>query len=63
MKNPNGFGTVYKLSGKWRHLWVAVVSTGNRKKVSGGRFETTEKVAVTVKTPIRHCERSEAIQA
>ena len=25
--------------------------------------ETTEKVAVTVTTPIRYCERSEAIQA
>ena len=34
MKNPNGFGSVYKLSGKRRHPWVAVARA--RKDAAGG---------------------------
>lgn len=28
MRNPNGFGSVYKLSGRRRRPWVAVITTG-----------------------------------
>lgn len=28
MKNPNGYGTVYKLSGKRRNPWIARITTG-----------------------------------
>ena len=45
MKNPNGFGSVYKLSGNRRRPWIAVVSAGkddNGKQVRKvlGSYET-----------------------
>ena len=48
LRNPNGFGSVYKLSGRRRRPWVAVVTTGwteNGKQLRQivGYFETKQK--------------------
>jgi len=48
LRNPNGFGSVYKLSGRRRRPWVAVVTTGwteDGKQIRQivGYFETKQK--------------------
>lgn len=48
MKNPNGFGTVYKMSGKRRNKWRAVKTigwdeNGKQKRVTIGYFESKSK--------------------
>ena len=48
LRNPNGFGSVYKLSGRRRRPWVAVVTTGwteNGKQVRQpiGYFKTKQE--------------------
>lgn len=44
MKNPNGFGTVYKMSGKRRNKWRAVKTVGwengKQKRVTIGYYES-----------------------
>lgn len=60
MRNPNGFGSIYKLSGKRRKPYVAVVTTGytiegKQKRKSLGSFETKvqaiEKLTEYFKNP------------
>lgn len=48
MRNPNGFGSVYKLSGKRRRPWIARVTTGwsldnKQEYYTIGYFETRAK--------------------
>lgn len=48
LRNPNGYGSVYKLSGRRRRPWVAVVTTGwteNGKQIRQpiGYFETKQE--------------------
>lgn len=47
MKNPNGFGTVYKMSGKRRKKWRAVKTigwdeNGKQKRITIGYFESKQ---------------------
>ncbi len=47
MKNPNGFGTVYKMAGKRRKKWRAVKTIkwedGKQKRVTVGYFESKQE--------------------
>ena len=47
MKNPNGFGTVYKMSGKRRKKWRAVKTInweeGKQKRITIGYFESKQE--------------------
>lgn len=43
MKNPNGFGTVYKLSGKRRNPWVAAKTMGWELNKKTGRAKQIQK--------------------
>ena len=57
MKNPNGYGSVYKLSGKRRKPWVAAVTTGWTIDTSYGRIKQ-------LRTPIGYYPtRQDAMQA
>lgn len=60
MKNPNGFGSVYKLSGKRRKPYIAVITVGytidgKQKRKTLGSFETKvqaiEKLTEYYKNP------------
>ena len=76
MRNPNGHGTIYKMSGKRRKPWRAMKivelgeNTGNYKRITIGYYKTRKEgiealshyIVNDVKNDIRYLEETSNVK-